>query len=485
MNILEILSSQLGAGTIEKLSGVLGESTESTKSAVGAAIPSLLSQIAGKAETEEGANELFDMIGDDDGSSVDGFADMLSGDGLSGLQESGGNMLSGLLGSNASGMSSVLSRFTGLGGGKMTSLLGMLAPLVMGSLGKAKSSMGLDASGLSNMLSQQSADFKDALPGGLGDQLGSLSGLGAGLRDRASATTETVVTGVSETAGNVVDKTTEAVGSAASSTKEAVGSVATGTREVVEDTAAAGGGLMKRLLPLLGLLLLGLLAFFAFRGCGGDAIDATKNAGNKAVNATKDVGNKAVDATKNAGNKAIDATKNAGNKAVDATKNAGNKAVDATKNAGNKVADAAKKTASSLGLATGSKEAEFANALSSGKARVGSNFILDKVTFASGSANLERSSYAQLNNIVKVMKGYPNMKVQLVGHTDNTGNADGNTRLSKSRAAAVLNYLSNQGINKVRMTSNGIGGSKPISSNDSADGRKKNRRVEAVITSLN
>jgi len=492
---------QLGSGTIDKISGALGESADGTKSAIGAAIPALLGQFASKAGSEEGANELFDMIGDEDGSSLDGFSDMLSGDNQEGLMKQGSGILNGLMGNGAGGFTSMLSSFTGMGGNKMTSLLGMVAPLIMGSLGKAKAASGLNASGLANMLSEQSSQFSDALPAGLGDKLGSL-GLGASMSSAGGS----VVSGTKEVISDVGGKASEVVGGAVNKTGEVVsgaaGAVGDGARKVggavsggasavggaVSDTAAAGGGLLKRLFPLLGLLGLLLIALWAWRGCGSSAVDATKNAANKTVNATKNVAGSAADATKNAANKAANATKNVANNAANATKNVANNAANATKNAAgnaaNAVKNAAGKGAAALGFAGASKEAEFANSLSTGKARVGSNFILDKVTFASGSANLESSSYGQLNNIKKVMDSYPGLKVKLVGHTDNTGNADSNVRLSKARAAAVLNYLSSKGINRARLTSDGIGGSKPIASNASAQGKRQNRRVEAVVSSL-
>jgi len=503
---------QLGPGTLDKISGALGESTDGTKSAIGAAIPAMLAQVANKANTEEGANELYEMLDDKDGSSLDNYSEMLSEGNREDLKEKGSGMLSGLMGNGAGGFTSLLSSFTGMGGNKMSSLLGMVAPLIMGSLGKAKSSMGLNASGLSNMLSEQSSQFKDALPAGLGDKLGSL-GLGASMAGLGG----TAATSSKEVVSNVGHQTTEVVGGTVNKTGEVVsgasGAVGTGANAVTgaatdgasavggaaTETAAAGGGFLKKLLPILGILGLLAVGFWFWKGSDANPIDATKNVANKTVNATKNAAGNAVDATKNAAGNAVDATKNAAGNAANATKNAAGNAVDATKNAAGNVANttknaagnaanavknAAGKTAAVLGFDKASKEAEFANSLSTGKARVGSNFILDKVTFASGSANLASSSYAQLNNIQKVMTSYPDLKVKLVGHTDNTGNADSNVKLSKARAAAVLTYLTGKGINRSRLTSDGIGGAKPIASNATSDGKRQNRRVEAVISSL-
>jgi len=135
-------------------------------------------------------------------------------------------------------------------------------------------------------------------------------------------------------------------------------------------------------------------------------------------------------------------------------------------------------------MAANSVEAGLADALSSGKAKVGNAIALTDVKFATGSANIERSSYKQLDNIQKIMASYPNLKINLEGHTDNTGNADKNVTLSDARAKAVMNYLVSKGVNKSRLTAKGYGGGKPVADNKTTDGRRQNRRVEASIASL-
>jgi len=492
MNLLETIMGQLGPGTIGKLSGLLGENADKTKSALGAAVPALMGQVASKAGTEKGASELFDMIGDNDGSQD--FSSML--DNKDSLMKSGSGMLSGLMGSQSSGLSSMLGKFTGMGGGSMTSLMGMIAPLIMGTLGKAKSTMGLDASGMAGLLSDQSESFKAAMPNGLADKMGSfgLGNVGGSIKGAAG----NVVDG----AGNLTSKAVDGVKGGVGAAGDAVGNVGRGaanvasdigrgTANVAGDVADAGGGLFRKLGPLLGLLLLGALGFFGWQMCGSDV----KNTAGNAVDATKNVADKAADATKNAASKTLDATKNAAGavgdaagKAADATKNAAGKAVegvkDGAKAVGNAASNTVKKGAEALGFAAGSVEAGFADLLSSGKAKVGSKIALNNVKFATGSANLERSSYVQLNNLIKIMEAYPNLKVKLEGHTDNTGDAAKNVTLSDARANAAMNYVVSKGVAKNRLQANGIGGAKPVASNATTDGRRQNRRVEASILSL-
>ncbi len=74
----------------------------------------------------------------------------------------------------------------------------------------------------------------------------------------------------------------------------------------------------------------------------------------------------------------------------------------------------------------------------------------------------------------------PGLKVSIEGHTDNSGNATANQTLSENRAKAVMNAVIAKGIDKSRLTSKGMGATKPLEDNGTEDGKAKNRRVEIV-----
>lgn len=83
------------------------------------------------------------------------------------------------------------------------------------------------------------------------------------------------------------------------------------------------------------------------------------------------------------------------------------------------------------------------------------------------------------------MKDYPDMKVEIAGHTDAVGNADYNLTLSKNRANSVVNHLVKNGIDKSRLQSIGYGEMIPLASNDDEDeGREYNRRIEFYIVNF-
>jgi outer membrane protein OmpA-like peptidoglycan-associated protein/tetratricopeptide (TPR) repeat protein len=114
--------------------------------------------------------------------------------------------------------------------------------------------------------------------------------------------------------------------------------------------------------------------------------------------------------------------------------------------------------------------------------KVGSTIALRNIFFDTGKSTLRSESNAELERLVKLMKDVPNLKIEISGHTDNTGSATLNNELSKARAEAVVNYLKTKGIAATRLTAEGYGASKPIATNDTAVGRQENRRTEFKIT---
>ena len=106
---------------------------------------------------------------------------------------------------------------------------------------------------------------------------------------------------------------------------------------------------------------------------------------------------------------------------------------------------------------------------------------LNNIYFETGKSNLLDSSFAELNTLFNILKSKPKMIIQISGYTDNTGKAQDNIVLSEARANAVKKYLSDRGIDNNRIIAKGYGSSNPKASNDTADGRAKNRRVEIMV----
>ena len=109
--------------------------------------------------------------------------------------------------------------------------------------------------------------------------------------------------------------------------------------------------------------------------------------------------------------------------------------------------------------------------------------IIDKIQFETGKAELKPISFPVLDEVVKVLKGNPQIKaVDVEGHTDSTGSADLNRKLSQDRAASVIKYIQSKGIKAGVLTPKGYGPDRPIADNTTEEGREANRRVEFLIT---
>jgi outer membrane protein OmpA-like peptidoglycan-associated protein len=108
-------------------------------------------------------------------------------------------------------------------------------------------------------------------------------------------------------------------------------------------------------------------------------------------------------------------------------------------------------------------------------------FIFDNVNFDSATTRLTAESERTVNDLINILKAYPTTEVRLEGHTDSTGDSEENKKLSQARAEAVKESLVRGGIDASRITTAGFGQEKPIASNDTEDGRAKNRRLELVV----
>jgi outer membrane protein OmpA-like peptidoglycan-associated protein len=109
------------------------------------------------------------------------------------------------------------------------------------------------------------------------------------------------------------------------------------------------------------------------------------------------------------------------------------------------------------------------------------NLAAKNIFFATGSAKLLAASNSSLNSVVKILQDDPTYKVDIEGHTDNTGTPEKNQLLSQQRADAVKAFLVSKGIDESRITSKGFGQDKPVADNKTTAGKTKNRRLEMKL----
>ncbi len=165
-SILESLQQQLGPQTIQQLSSAIGADPASTSSAVSMALPALLGGLAQNASQPQGAASLDRALNDHDGSILDNLGGILGGGAAASI---GGAILGHIFGPKQSTVENHVGQASGLNAQQISQLLMMLAPIVMGVLGRAKQQSGLDASTLPNVLQQSASQVQaqNPLPGGL------------------------------------------------------------------------------------------------------------------------------------------------------------------------------------------------------------------------------------------------------------------------------------------------------------------------------
>ncbi|MCA9198978.1 MAG: DUF937 domain-containing protein [Planctomycetales bacterium] len=162
-NILETLSHVLDDNALNALSSQLGADRDTTERAVSAALPTLLGAVARQADSPQQANAFESAIQrDHDGSVLDNVHGFLNGGG-----GAGSAILGHLLGGRQNRVEKGVSQMSGLDSGSTSKLLAMLAPLVMGAIGKQAKSGQIQSGGLTDLLRQQRSHAESAAPTGL------------------------------------------------------------------------------------------------------------------------------------------------------------------------------------------------------------------------------------------------------------------------------------------------------------------------------
>jgi OmpA-OmpF porin, OOP family len=397
-SLMDAIKGYLTPDVVRSASTLVGESESSTRQTLNSAVPTVLSGLTSMASTPTGASSLATLIRDGGfGSAVDNVSSLFSGgSATSGMLSVGSQLIGKIFGARSSAVCDLLARSGGVSSASATSLLSLVAPLVMGVLGKRASAQGLDASGLANSLLAEKSDIAAAAPAGLSQLL---------------ATGPSVVARGAETATRYAP-------------------TATDVRTYAEPRRTGLG----RWLPLL-LLALGALALLSFlRG------RTPRNTVDNAVQRGADLARTAMTSISLPGGV-------------------------------------------TLSVPSGSINYNLAAYLADNTATdVPRTFVFDHLNFESGTTQLTPDSNKTVSDLAQVLKAYPNAQVQIVGHTDNTGTAAANQVLSMARAEAVKGMLVSQGVGADRISTQGFGADRPVASNDTEDGRARNRRTELNVT---
>lgn len=173
-NLVDLIKNELGDAILDQVTSLLGESKENTGNALSAAIPGILENLVTSSSKPGGANNLVNTLGSMDDNLLGNVASMLSGGNHSSLIETGAKLLGSLIGSGGiSKIATTIARFSGIKSQSASSIIGLLAPIILSVIRKKMSSDNLDANGLLSMLQGQKDNIAQAVPAGMQNLLDS------------------------------------------------------------------------------------------------------------------------------------------------------------------------------------------------------------------------------------------------------------------------------------------------------------------------
>ena len=296
----------------------------------------------------------------------------------------GGGILDALFGSKMGGIADALARFAGIRSDSASSLLALVAPLVLQVLGRQRSALGGGPSALMSLLGEQKSLISGLVPAGLASLLGS--------------------PGLSDVGSSVADTTSRV------------------TRDVAPTPVATRSKKWVVPLVLLGILALALLTWLSTWR------------------------------------------------------------TEPVREATRRITDLQLPGGMKISVPDGSFNFAVAGWLaSSTDTKVPKRFVFEDLNFETGSTKLTPNSATTVDSLAAILKAYPAVAVALEGHTDSTGDPVANKRLSLDRATAVRETLVKSGVDGARIATAGYGPERAIASNDTEEGRAKNRRLELVV----
>lgn|GEM_PF-4671462 len=431
INLAEVARGALSTEVVEKLGNRTGESVGGTRKALEAMIPTILALSTNQASTGGGANRIFDLARDATQVGVD----RLLGEGnVEALTHASRSIVNTLFGDKLGGVLSWLARFAGINESSSSSLVSVASSLVMNLLGKTVQQKGLNAAGLSRLLASQSGWIARHLPAGIGEVPG-MRGL-ADFGERAV-----------ETPRAAAD---------------------TGTRPSTPQYQMAYGerpSLGSALLPLL-LLAIPLLAFSWYMR--GRAARPVAHPGEMAARTPNEPVARPPGAPHITRIEKV--TKE---RQVVPT----HELVPTTL----KLVDVRLPNNITVKLPESSFLNRVYQYLTDKAATTDRTFTFEDLEFDASAIKSSPETETAINNLSALLKAFPKATLRIDGYTEKTDNSAEDQRKSLARAEALKSHLVRAGISADRITAEGHGGDKPVASNDTPEGKAKNRRLELSI----
>ncbi len=457
MNLFEELKELLVGEVASKAANLLGEKEEKVKTAIEGLIPTFVGGLMKRASNEAGATTLMNVVkkGNHDGSIIEQLDDLLKNkENFAGFVEKGNSVVSMLLPDKKSSIATMISQFAGVRNSSATALLSVVAPLVVGKLGKLVTSQGLDKTGLANIILDQRSSLLDETPENLQPKMIDVLGLSTFLSEEIKP--------VQFATGTIKSNTTQTI----TPKKPVENTAVTYSDKDYEADESAGMAIPKWLLPTAFIaIVLGVIGYFAATYDWSELRSSSTPEPDSAQ--SEQVTNAKIDTTNLPQDTAV--------VKVDSTV-AAVIVPTPTKAMGVSLPNGQK-----IDLAEGSFNYKFAKYLTDSSAKINQTFTFDNLNFESNTPNFVAGSEKTVQDLAKIMTAYPRVQVKLTGYTDNTGDSLQNRKLSLKRAFAVKNLLVANGIQDLRIDFTGKGALYPVASNATEEGKAKNRRIEVKV----
>lgn len=466
VHLLSLLKDQFTPAVIDRLAAELGEQPANINKAADGAVPALLGMLTQRVEATGGASSIISTLenGDYRNAPLDVSQAL---DSLSETREAATTserFLTEIFGDRLDGANKLISTYSGTKPASSGTVLGLAASVLMSILGRQENENGLSAHSLQTLLLGQATQFRQGIPSGL-HAMDGLLGFDE-LKTPAGPVTE--VQGADNFSGTIINPNIP---------KSSEG-----------DRRIENVRWLRWAMIAVGILVAALI----IQKCtqNENSIDGVSTDSTAAYepDSREDTSAATKQSVLEAHGQVADSTAPGALGMRDSSAQ-----VNQSKGSGSaNEANSGPAVMVQHELPNGHKltlgERAFTNQLAQFIASKPQNpartFTFDGLTFETSSNRITTASRPEVNNLIEIMKAYPDLRIRIEGHTDNTGNPDTNRELSLNRANAVRSALLAAGVADVRVTTRGYGSTQPTASNDTEDGRQRNRRIDVAIVKL-
>lgn len=403
LNVIDLIKGQLGPALVSQAASQFGESESGISKAIGGILPAVVGGLANNSDNPG----VLDAISNAPSSGILG--NLLGGASSSPVIST---LLTSIFGDKISGIVNAIATYAGISNNSSSSLLNLVTGATVGSIGKYAADNNLDKSGISNLLGEQKGIISSLLPAGL-----SLASLNLGSWFGGSSSNADAAPKPEEPKIEVTRSTTAA-----------------GTNPDRNNNNEGGGSIWKWLLPLLLLIAAG---YFLWKQCEKKQTTTTTTT---------------TDSTGSATDTAATTTDTSASTTTTAPATRTDENIDL-----NGVMLKGYKGGMEDQMITFLKSGNYKNAADDAALK-DKWYDFDHVNFKMGSSTeLEAGSQGQLDNLVAILKAFPDAKIKIGGYTDKTGNEASNVKLSKARAEFIKAALAKAGVGAQVLEAEGYG----------------------------